>query len=208
MSEQLKPARQIWAEKKRHGSKDERLAAVSKQTARILDKLLERSRNNIDRSSVNTPSNAITTTKRFEGATVGSNRAKSQESRQWYHAEGLGEQTGHAVEIGAEDRTVKSPLRRKEKTEKSASISRNDSKLFGSGNGKDSTYELVIDPEGKKKPVAHTTDTYRNNSGTHRYEGKHTPSAEEVIGVAAPLLYEMKTNIDESRPEVESRKAA
>lgn len=207
MSEQLKSEKQTWAETKRHGSRKERRAAVSVQVGRIADRLLERSRG-LKSDSVNYPTNAITTGFKFNGATEGNNVATSERMHLWSSGDPRYYERGEdTTQIGLREKTVK-PFLRKARQEKKVDIVRHGVKRSSSGNSgseEHHLYQLTVDPEGKRKPMAYTRDIYANGQGP--YEHSYAPSAGSIVGVAAPELYEIKKGIDRAQP-ISGRKAA
>jgi len=141
MSETLTKAQ--WQEKKKYGSRKEQRAAVSVQTARILEKLMDRSRD-LNGLSTRFPNNALAISKKFNGSSEGNDKAVLTETRNHWNF-GNGEDS---IAISVDEDKTKS-LFGKEKSEKTARISQSHQDI---GSSAWTSRHLEVDPEGKRKP--------------------------------------------------------
>ncbi len=203
MSETL--SKRTTAEMKRHGSKKERQAAVSVQVGRIAEKLLQRSRDLQD-NSVEHPSNAQTIFTTFSGAPEGNNAYSKRDYLLNSFDPNYYVRETESTQLTSGEKTVK-PFLRKERQAKRVNIVRQGQKRSGasiSSGLEANNYNLEIDPEGERKPIAYTRNIYDGTS----YEHSYTPSAEGVVNAAAPELYEIKKGIDQAEDAARDKKAA
>jgi hypothetical protein len=196
MSKTYESEKAVWAEKKRHGSKRARRAAISVQTARIIDRLLERSQGLSTYESEH-PNNALTISKKFEGATDDRNWARTSVGHTNVN---LGKAEESTSIVGPRNVWYENWLGR-DKTRQVASIVTSEKEMLL--RDKVAATRLEVDPKGKHKPAV--TDSYQDGFPVESF--KHTPNPEEMVRLAAPALYEIKKSIDDAA-EAESHKAA
>ena len=194
MAEGLKSEKTKWSEKKRHGSERQRRAAVSAQIARITEKLLDRAEG-LDSSK---QFDVYEKPEKYKGASHDFH-GPTTDKREAYSVTHFNHETFH---IASSEKAKKSAILRRPKAERTVTVEH--------GPGYSSIESLEVDPEGKRKPKdtmswVSTGSRKIPMSATPgipfsaKYEptGMYvTPHSEDMIRHAAPILREIKNEID------------